>query len=851
MLQAQSQHRDSITFLPLEDVYKRRYDAVRVTGIRPSIDGKLDEPFWTENGTWSELFVQAEPFERSVPRHSAKMKLFYDDRNIYVGVICEVDDVHSITRFLGNRDEWTMGDYVLIAFDPYHDFRAATQFILNAAGNKSDMIVTDDESRNVSWNAVWEGRTYIDEANSQWTAEFRIPFSQLRYSHISEDGIWGLHVRRVILRTDEIQDWSLIPRNRNGYVYSFGELHNMTNLPKARGIEIMPYAMGKYQREPAIPNSPYQTGNFWGGNIGLDAKVALSDYTLDIAVNPDYGQVEQDPSVMNLSAYETFFAEKRPFFLQGSHIFSFPRHQLFYSRRIGSMPHYHPPVDNETGFAETQKNVPIIAALKLTGTNQKGVTVGAQQSITAPAFSDVTRDGNEERVAIEPLTSFSIARVQKNWGGNTRLGGMATMVARDLKDDHLKARLPESAMTAGIDFNHFFNNRLYYIQGTTVFSTIHGTEEAMIRKQRNAVHYFQRLHSQSYLRVDSTRTSMTGTGGSLEIGRKGNSKWHISESFSWSSPQLDLNDVGYLSMADNIGQSTNISYIENKPGVFLRSGTISFSQNNYWNFGGETSENNFNLGWRATTLNRFYWNLNSGLVINNVESRLLRGGPGMLRVPLITGSAYFLTDGGKKLHADLGYDFGRSSNGDKNTNTLEGGLYWRAGNHLFFDIVANYQWNRDAFQYVTILTNSGHDNTYVMGRMRQQTYSLTFRAKANITPDLSIQFYGSPFTSTAEYDQFKAAADTRANRYEERFRWLTTEEENRLYNPDFRFNEFRTNLAVRWEYRPGSTFYVVWEHNRSADETGYVSGWGTNLDHTFSIPAINTIMVKFNYWFGI
>jgi hypothetical protein len=440
--------------------------------------------------------------------------------------------------------------------------------------------------------------------------------------------------------------------------------------------------------------------------------------------------------------------------------------------------------------------------------------------------------------------------VQKNWGGNTRLGGMATLVARDLNDEHLKERLPSNAFTSGLDFAHFFNNRLYYVQATGVFSTISGTEEAMVRKQRNAVHYFQRLHSQSYLRVDSTRTALTGSGGSVEIGRKGNSKWHISESFTWSSPQLDLNDVGFLSMADNISNSTSIAYTEGKPWLFFRSNTVSFSQNNYWNFGGQLAENLFNFSWRATTLNRLFWRLGSGLSTNNVESRLLRGGPGMLRVPFVSGNAYFCTDDGKKFFADIEYGLGRSVNGDKSTNSLFGGLYWRVNNHLLLSGETNYQWNEDAFQYVATVSNPSGGNTYVMGRMTQQTYGLTFRAKVNLTPDLSIQFYGSPFTSTAKYDEFKAAADTRNKDYENRFRMLADDEIS-FRDPDFRFNEFRTNFAVRWEYRPGSTFYVVWEHNRSAHEAGYVPGWGTNLDHTFGIPAINTVMVKFNYWCGI
>ena len=855
VLQAQRQPQDTAVYLPLEVVYKRSYDATRVTGARPAIDGRLDEPFWNDNGEWSALFVQTEPRERSLPRQATRMKLLYDDRNIYVGVICEELNVGDINRFLGNRDEYNMGDYVSVAFDPYHDSRAATQFILNAGGNKSDMIVTDDMSYNTSWNAVWEGRVYLDEAGSRWTAEFRIPFSQLRYSPLSEEGVWELHVRRVIYRTNEVQDWSLIPKNRNGYVYSFGELKKMNNLTRARGIEIAPYVMGKYQHEPAIPGSPYHKGDAWVGNIGFDAKVSLSNYTLDIAINPDYGQVELDPSVMNLSAQETFYDEKRPFFLEGSHIFSTNfggRTQLLYTRRIGSMPSYVPAADQVNTFTETAKNVPIIAALKLTGTSRHGVTLGIQQNITARVFTRVTRDGNEERVAVEPLTSYTVARAQKNWGGNTLLGGMVTFTGRDLRDPHLEELLPGSAFTAGMDFTRYFKDRLYYVHVRGLFSTISGSPEAISLRQRHAVHYFQREPYLDHLHFDPTRTSLAGSGGSIEVGRKGNSKWNISESINWVSPGLDLNDVGYIGMADQLSNSTNLSYTEGSRWLFFRSNTLSVSQHNYFNFGGQVTENMFDVSWSAMTVSRIEWTLGSGLSLNNGETRLLRGGPGLLRVPALSGSFRFNTDRGKELYAEASYNTQRSVNGDKATNSVSGGFYWRAGNYLFLSAQVNSEWNRDAFQYVaTIPSQQPNDlSTYVMGQMTQRTYGLTFRAKANLTPDLSLQFYGSPFTSTARYDAFKAAADTRAKRYEDRFRMLA-DGEHSFRDPDFRFNEFRSNLVARWEFRPGSTLYVVWEHSRSANENGYAPNWGSNLHRITTLPAINTFMVKLNYWFSI
>lgn len=387
-----------------------------MTGTKPVMDGRLDEDFWMKQGEWSDRFVQIIPYERGIPDSPTRVKLFYDNKYIYVGVYCKDIRPDKMIPFIGNRDDNSMGDLISVAFDTYHDYRAAPEFNINLGGNKTDLVVTDKLNVNLSWNAVWEGKTHINLPDSSWTAELRIPFSQLRYNQLSEDGIWGLHVRRIIRRNNEVQNWSMIPLKNNGHVFSFGEMHGMTDLPKPRGIEFLPYVMGKYRNEPKIPGSPYQKGHSWGGNVGLDAKFALSDFTLDLTINPDYGQVELDPSVMNLTAYETFYDEKRPFFLEGKHILDFANgnDMMFYTRRIGAAPSYTPQgIDNINSFADSKENVPIIGALKLTGTNRRGVTIGVVQSVTARSSAKVTRSGVEDIEVVEPLTNYTVARVQK------------------------------------------------------------------------------------------------------------------------------------------------------------------------------------------------------------------------------------------------------------------------------------------------------------------------------------------------------------------------------------------------------------------------------------------------------
>lgn len=859
---------DSI--VPFEKAYKRTYDIHKVSGQKPVIDGRLDEAFWTKQGEWSDRFVQIIPYERAITPSPTRVKLFYDDKNIYVGVYCKDADPDKMNRFIGNRDDNSLGDLISVAFDTYHDYRAAPEFNINLGGNKTDLVVTDKLSVNLSWNAVWEGRTHINKEDSSWTAELRIPFSQLRYNQKSEDGVWGLHVRRIIRRNNEVQNWSMIPLKNNGHVFSFGNMRGMDSVPKPRGIEFLPYVMGKYRSAPKINGSPYQKGHSWHGNVGLDAKFALSDFTLDMTINPDYGQVELDPSVMNLTAYETFYDEKRPFFLEGKHILDFANgnDMMFYTRRIGASPSYTPrDIDNINSFASTKENVPIIGALKLTGTNRRGVTIGVIQSVTARSSSKVTRDGVEEAEVVEPLTNYTVGRVQKNWKGNTLLGGMITSVNRALDDTGLDQLLVRNAFTAGVDFTQYFNNRLYYVDMKGMISSLHGTEKAIANLQYNPVHYYQRVSATDYLKVDPTRRSLTGTGGYLKVGRKGNAKWNFSETVSWSSPGFDLNDMGYMKETDYISNETEVMYRQTDIWKMFRYNAFTLLQKNMWNHGGTPYSNTVSLRWQSMTMSRYEWDVKETYGWNRLDSRLLRGGPDVRFGSYFQTSAKFNTDKAKRMMFILKYEGDHNFEGNR-FNTIMPSLTFRLGNHVYLSGQLNYAWNTDNMQYVSSVsaTSSQAPSYFLMGHMDQKTYGLTLNLQVNVTPDISIQFYGSPFTSIAKYDEFKLAADTKSHTYADRFELISPDNlqlDKGIYtirqgehalafkNPDFSFNEFRSNLVARWEYMPGSTLYFVWEHRMSNRDSWYGSGWGNNLDRMWGLPATNTFMVKMNYWFNL
>src|SRR5690606_22729452 len=208
----------------------------------------------------------------------------------------------------------------------------------------------------------------------------------------------------------------------------------------------------------------------------------------------------------------------------------------------------------------TPTYIPIIGALKLTGTNRKGVTIVLLESVTAHTTSKVMRNGDYDKEVTEPLTNYTVMRVQKNWDGNTLLGGMVTAVNRNLEKDHLKDAMIQNAFTAGLDFTRYFANRLYYVDAKGMFSTIHGSRQAILKAKMNATHYFHRESGAGYLDLDSDKKMLQGTGGYIKVGKRGNAQWNFSQTYSWSSPGFDLNDVGYLRESDYRSNETEVVF---------------------------------------------------------------------------------------------------------------------------------------------------------------------------------------------------------------------------------------------------------------------------------------------------
>jgi len=864
-LTIQAQNPDSV--IPFELAYKRVYHTVRLQSHAPEIDGILDDACWESDGLWSVNFIQNTPIERALPTFPTRIKILYDDKNIYFALRAWDPEPEKINRFIGNRDDNSVGDLISVCFDTYHDYRAGTEFNINAGGNKTDLIVTDNLSINLSWNAVWEGKTAVND--SSWTVEFRIPLNQLRYNHNDTGMVWGLHVRRIVRRIQETDQWSLIPRKNSGHVYSFGTLNGLKGLKKPRLLEFLPYSVGKLVLEPEIQGNPFATGSRWNGTIGTDAKTGIRDFTLDVTVNPDFGQVEADPSVMNLTALETFYDEKRPFFLEGKHIFDFSADDnlMFYSRRIGHVPSYQPPDGSNGNFASVPEYTSIMDAVKLSGTTPKGYSVGILQSLTQQEFARVSQQGNENLVTAEPAANFLVARLQRVANkGNTQAGAMITSTNRFIHDNHL-GFLVRNAFTGGIDLLQYSRNRDYFFDFRGMFSHVNGEPEAILALQRNPLHYFQRPDAANYLGVDSARTSMKGTGGHLYFGRQGNRKLVFSERIYWWSPSFDLNDAGYLLMADLIENITRVAYRQTEPGKVLRNYSLALNQSNAWNFGGYNTHHNAGAEFTGVFQNRSEVSLHVQFVWKDLATRLLRGGPALRTEPFWQHSVVLNTDKSSRLYFRIQSNSLIGTDGVTRQFMIEPGINLRIGNRLYALTEFGYIRNVDANMYVAQAKGSD-EIQYVLGRIKQQTYQMEFRLNFNLTPDFSVQYYGSPFISSGMYSHFKRTADTRSAKEQNRTHVFASNEisfdaasnqyaviesgnDYRFDNPDFSFHEFRSNLVVRWEYRPGSTLYLVWGMNALNRD----NSWNASLSHhtreLLQAESTQVFIVKLNYWIGL
>ncbi len=873
-----------VSFLMISSVWaakdsaKKVCYAQRIKGDAPKIDGRLNDAVW-RTAPFQNHFVQINPVENIAPSQETHFKILYDAHNLYIGIVMYDTEPQKIEARLSRRDDVENSDRVMVGLDSYFDHRTAFVFGTNAAGVKYDMIMSEDGDReDETWDPVWEVKTAITD--SGWIAEMRIPFNQIRFAN-KQQQVWGFQVMRHIFRLQEDDMWQYIPKDAPGMVSYFGLLKGISGIEAPLRMELLPYSVASVHTYPKEKGNPFADGRDGKFDLGIDGKIGLtSDLTADFTINPDFGQVEADPSEVNLSAFETFFEEKRPFFIEGKNIFNFPlamgdgdmsQEKVFYSRRIGRAPHYYPSSDD--GFHYDYLKMPdqarILGAAKISGKTQQGWSIGILDAVTNREFAEADLQGKRQKICVEPLTNYFVNRLQKDFNqGNTSLGAIVTATNRNIRDDHLDF-LPQAAYTGGIDFRHQWQQKTYFFNVKLVGSFVQGNRRAITRIQESSAHYFQRPDA-DYLSYDTTRTSLSGNGGTINIGKVGNGRWRAAVGALWRSPGLELNDLGFMRSADQIMDYIWIGYRINNPvGIFRR---ISINGNLWqmWDYGGDRLNvgANINGGGQFTNFWGFYMGINrqSG----GLSKTLLRGGP--LARLMGSWNLWFhgYSDERKNVQAGASLQYNRNDDGISGFFGTSANVYLKVNTQLNLSLRPFYNYSKENLQYISTVSFN-QSPRYLFGLIKRHTFGLVLRLNYSPTPELSIQYYGQPFIATGKYSHFKRITNPRASgtdRYEEfsdgKIHFnpqgnvyeidenLDGQADYSIYNPDFNIKEFRSNLVVRWEYRPGSILYLVWTQNRFGYENTGIFNFVSDFKNLFtSIKSDNVFLVKLNYWFSM
>ena len=858
-----------------------RPDPPTVVAVRaehpPTIDGRLDDPVWLR-ATPASGFRQVTPNDGSEPSAQTEVRVAFDGSSIYIAARMYDPDPAAVVGRLGRRDGTTSSDLFSMYIDSYFDRQTAFLFQVNPAGVRGDAVFANDrEQADDTWDPVWEVATRTDSVG--WTAEFRIPLSQLRFAK-QEAPVWGINFSREIFRFGEASRWSWTPNTEQGFVSNFGELHGLRDLPTPRRTEIFPYVVARSEHvEGTDPDDPFTDGSTQRVSGGLDLKHGLtSNVTLDATINPDFGQIEADPAVVNLTAFETFFEERRPFFIEGASILQFGQGgggdiygapQLFYSRRIGGSPSR--AVFEENGYVGAPDATTILGAAKVTG--QSGAwQLGLLNALTGREHARVQDStGTRRAEEIEPLTNYTVASLRRNLrDGATGIGFVGTGVMRDLRNPSLTF-LRSSAFTGGVDFFHRFGGGQFLVNGTLSGATVFGDPLAIMLAQRSPTRYYQRP-DQDYVRVDTSATSLSGYAASLSAGKVAGHWTYATDLFAYS-PGFEVNDLGFETQTDRVFTGVRVSRRWLEPGKVFRSFSIGATYAESHNFGWTRVGRSAYLGGGGTFTNLWYAGINLSNSFRSLSDKLTRGGPLMVSPASWNAGGYFGSDYRRQLSMNGSATYARNEFGGWGWFTSFG-LSLRPSGAVTVSLSPEYERVHALAGYVTQRADdvaATYGRRYVFADLDQTTVDLTLRLDVALSPSLSIQLYAQPFIASGDYTNIKELATAGTFdfvRYGvDRGSGIALDDSTNIYavdpdpaangaafqflNPDFLVRSLRSNLVLRWEYLPGSTLFVVWQHGRAGGSSDpRFRLWDQTRD-LFTDSQANTFLVKMNYWLAL
>jgi len=802
----------------------------------PVIDGRDDDQIWRNAAAITD-FREARPTEDAIPAVRTSAKIAYDARNLYVFVRNFDPHPDSIVSLLARRDVFTPSDMLWLEIDSYHDRRSAFEFAVNPAGVKLDaQMYNDGDVEDFAWDAVWEVATTIDSLG--WTAEFRIPLSQLRYA-VTPSNTFGFAILRDIERTGERVSWPVYHRSHAGFVSQLGEITGLDSLSSPHRPEITPYFVTKNVTVP----SGTGFGRDQQFSVGGDIKVPVaSNLTLNATANPDFGQVEADPSVLNLTAFQSYFQERRPFFVEGTGLFQVSvncsavncsNEGLFYSRRIGRSPQ----LSDLYGDANSAQATTILGAAKLTGRLPSGLSIGALEAVTQ-------RETGAGGATVEPGTNYAALRANQDLkGGESALGLMVTAVNRNL-DAWSSPLLARTAYVAALDFRHRFLNHRYEVSGSLDVSQVAGSRAAMDSLQTNPVHYYQRPDGP--LHYDTTRTSLGGSAQELKIGKVGGGITRFETSYLRRSAGFEVNDLGFLQQADQQSWNNWFAFRFFTPTRVYRQLNWNFNWWQFWSAAGLSTERAANTNVHAQ-LNNHMW-IHAGGTVGQLGTtfcdRCARGGPALRVDPYVAPWAGLQGD---DRHAIIPYfwvNYWQGDGGRSHSLNLQPELDGNFSTRVSGSVSVNYTRNHNNSQWYGYVDTASVRH-YTVAVLDQRTVGITARVNYTVTPALSMQLYAQPFISKGTYANVREISNPHAAAYGDRYSPFGAPGATSGFN----VKDFNSSFVLRWEYRPGSTLFVVWTQARSGSAPAQgQNGMGGDLRDLFRLYPYNTFLVKLSYW---
>jgi hypothetical protein len=856
-------HRDT-TAAPRAEVHALRKPAPI------AIDGVLSEAVWTSQ-PGEDRFVQADPDQGAAPSFRTEVHVVYDDDAIYIGA--RMYDAHpdSVVANVCRRDDNSHSDEFTVFLDPYHDRRTGYFFVISAAGVLRDGVEYNDDWDDGSWDGVWQGRARIDSLG--WTAEMRIPYSQLRFRK-SDQYRWGVNFRRNLARRNEQDFVAFTPRNESGFVSRFPDLVGIESITPARAIQVTPYATSKGEFVQHPVGDPFHSGGRYQPQVGADLKTAVgSKLTLNATINPDFGQVEVDPAVVNLSDVETTFREKRPFFVEGSNSYEFgfggsnnymgfnwPGPSFFYSRRIGRSPEVSP--SGSYDFADIPNGTRILGAAKLTGKIFGDWNLGVLQAVTEREQATLDLGGVRSKSVVEPLTSYSVMRAQRDFnGGRQGLGLITTVTARRLDDPALTDHLNRGALVTGLDGWTFLDkNKVWVLTGWTSRSDIAGTATRMLAVQEGSGHYLQRPDAENW-RLDSTATSLSGYAGRFAVNKhKGNVQFNSAVGFI--NPHYDSNDLGILSRADVVNGHVSTGYRWSDPNKWRRSANVNTALFASTDFDGNLIRPG--LWMNGGLIFNNYWTFFPNFAYNpsSLNNRLTRGGPLTRSPAAFNGGFWGDTDSRKPFYYEAEFDFSKSNSGGWSWGVYPG-VTWKPAANISMSVGPGFDRTHQDSQWVGAVDDPGATATYgrryVFAQLDQTTFSASIRLNWSFTPNAGIQLYAQPLISSGNYFAYKQLVRPRSYEWEPVGSGVpqydlatdTIDLGSGGYNPDFNFTSLRGNAVLRWEYMPGSTLFLVWTQDRSAFLNEGEFDFGPSMSRMVDQKPNNIFLAKLTYYLNL